>query len=67
MMSKGSGRRKENSKLIEENWDRIFKTKSGEINGNKPNTTNSKEAERKRRLSTDTDSGKMERFQQNKN
>ena len=28
-MSKGSGRRKEDTKKIEENWDRIFGRKDG--------------------------------------
>jgi hypothetical protein len=27
VMSKGSGRRKENTKLVEANWDRIFNSK----------------------------------------
>ena len=28
-MGKGSGRRKEDTKKIEENWDRIFRRKDG--------------------------------------
>ena len=50
MMSKGSGRRKENSKLIEENWDRIFNKEKKD--GNKSDTANAKKNEAKRRVSS---------------
>lgn len=51
-MGKGSGRRKENTKLIEQNWDRIFGAKPNDKQfegikyGNKPNTKNIKKIKR---------------------
>lgn len=43
-MGKGSGRRKENTKLIEQNWDRIF--------GSKPNDKQFKDKHGKSKSNT---------------
>ena len=43
-MGKGSGRRKEDTKKIEENWDRIFGRKDGK---DKSDTKNIEETKRK--------------------
>ncbi len=65
-MSKGSGRRPTNNSVFEENFDRIFNAKpnskqfEGINNGNKPNTKNTKETTRKRRVQARSGSRKME-------
>ena len=40
-MGKGSGRRKENTKLIEQNWDRIFGSKPNDKQFKDKNVTDS--------------------------
>ena len=41
-MGKGSGRRKENTKLVEENWDRIFNNKPNDKQFKDKNVSDSK-------------------------
>ena len=59
-MGKGSGRRPMaiTQEQLRDNWDRIFNKE--EKNGDKPNTTDSKKNETKRKLSTRSDSRTVE-------
>ena len=67
-MGKGSGRRpmKITQEELRDNWDRIFNKKEKK-DGNKSNTTDAQEAARKWGVSTHTDSGAVERVQQDEN
>ena len=67
-MGKGSGRRPTDNKKFADNFDRIFNNKpnnkqfEGIDNGDKSDTKNTKKIKGKRRVSSGTGCGKVERL-----